>query len=210
MKDDCLGPDILMLNKATIEDKKTVYIEEKVLKKLKEILAEGKGRNNRFNFLLYSAGLSVGTKTLDFLEELKIRDDEFGTKETMQLIRERLQLVAMLQDYSPKNELETRIVNRIRFYSPDTEYSFWVDNESRKMGSKMPSSMLKALKLGPLQDGKYVYVKCYGPVDEFSHKREIEWFQASAAEKECRKFGYSLGESYVIKLTDDVKSKNNF
>lgn len=210
IKCDALGPDIIILNKAAIEDKKTDYIEEKVLKKLKEILAEGKGRNDKFNTLLYESGLSLGSKTLDFLEELKLRNNEFGIKETMQIIRDRLQLVTMLQDYSPKNELEAKIINKIKFYSSDTEYSFWIDDDSRNAGSKMPSLMLKTIKLGPLRDGKYVYVKCYGPEDEFSHIGKFEWFQASAAENGCRKFSYSLGESYAIPPENQDKNKVGF
>ena len=209
VKCDALGPDIIIPNKAIVEYKKTDYIEEKILQKLKEILAEGKGRNDKFNTLLYESGLSLGTKTLDFLEGLKIRDDEFGIKETMQLIRERLQLVTMLQGYSPKNELEAKIINRIRFYSPGIEYSLgWSDDESRRVGSKMALSMLKTLKIGPLQDGKYVYVKCYG--DELLNEGKVGGFEASAAENGCIKFSYSLGEDYPIQPENQDKNKVGF
>ena len=68
--------------------------------------------------------------------------------------------------------------------------------------------MLKTLKIGPLKDGKYVYVKCYG--DEVLDEGKVSGFQASAAENGCRKFSYYLGESYAISPKNQDKNKVGF
>ena len=66
----------------------------------------------------------------------------------------------MLKKYSPKNEQEKEIVNKIINYAPDSKNYYWWDNDFSEQYKNTPPIIFK-YKLGPFEGNKFIYIKSY-------------------------------------------------
>lgn len=161
---------------------KSKDIEKEVLAKIEEIQYENSNSINNFfckqtlqhesYVLLTITASALGSDSLEFLKRFKLNDElKYVKLEIVPIIKKRLQLIALVKDYQPKNELETKIIERIREY-PGRASGRWASEQGIDYnyynGGAFHNFKLHEYKIGPLVDKKYIYVKIYeenGAVD---------------------------------------------
>jgi hypothetical protein len=192
---------------------KAKRIEKRILAKLKQIQAKAEKSTDtevlnpesypEFYCLLSNTCLILGKDSLKYLKSLKIKNEHyiFVVKELVPIIEARLKLIDLLKGYSPKNELEAKILNRIKEYSAMGQSSYWWNEGLHKNDAPMTSSLIGKLKIGPLLNDKYIYVRYYGT--ESYEGDKILGFQAATAVKSKIILAYEL--DYNLPSTKKLK-----
>lgn len=151
--------------------KKAKEIEKEVLAKVEEIQNENSNSDKQVlqpdsQNLMATTIDALGNETLKFLKRFKLDNTmEYVKVSLVPAIKERLKLTALLDNYFPKNELEAKIVEKVREYSPCRVYGSWpterdnIDYNYFHEGYR--KFKLHEYKIGPLADGKYIYVKIF-------------------------------------------------
>ena len=145
-------------------------IEKIILNKLEQIHQKTVKSNSKnrevatqFLELVSIASMTLGNDTLIFLHSLRsYYDDEYLLMlyKIDTLIRSRLELINLLKDYKPQNQLETKIINRVLRYSPNICNPYYSDYHNDLL-----YPLLKTIRIGPLKKGKFIIIKCFGIKD---------------------------------------------
>ncbi len=186
--------------------KKSKDIEKEVLLKVEEIQYENS--NNITDLfcrqtlqwesyaLIDLTSSALGRDTLEFLKRFKLNNELKNVKlRIVPIIKKRLQLIDLVKDYQPKNELEAKIIERIREY-PGSASERWPTEQGIDYnyynGGSFHNFKLHEYKIGPLVEGKYIYVKI------FEENGSVEYVGVSDKEKGRTKtiFVYAIDYKY--------------
>jgi hypothetical protein len=184
---------------------KAKRIERIVLAKIKQMSTEEKSDfgtkiNPKVGVLLCESCCALGEDTLKYLNSLKV-DDIILKAEIGGLIKDRLEIISLLRGYIPQNDLERITINRIMEY-PASGTEFRRDNED---SYKTAPPRLQKLKIGPLRNGQYVYIQCYGYKSLWKNGvDEISGFQVCTGIKTSKVFFYNIETIYFL----DTKQVN--
>lgn len=187
--------------------KKSKYIEKEVLDKLKEIQHENSNSiadvfcrqslQRESYELMAITYLALGSDTLKFIKKFKINQELKDFKTMLApTIKKRLYLIFLLENYSPKNELEAKIVEKIMEYSPcDVSNSWATEKDSINYGyyhDGYRNFKLHEYKIGPLTEEQYIYIKI------FEENGTVEVVYVSDKEKGRIKtiFAYTIDYKY--------------
>lgn len=161
---------------AMMKLKKSKDIEREVITKIKEIqdknengitdVLVGRTLNEESYQLIALTCFALGNDTLNLLKKFKLDSTMEDVKIIVQpYIKKRLRLISLLGNYSPKNELEAKIVEKIREYPPCAFCISW-PTEKKNIDynyyhNEYSKFILHEYKIGPLNEGKYIYVKMF-------------------------------------------------
>ena len=153
---------------------KSEYIETAVLNKLKKL--DMTENNIKYFQLIEITEMSTGIETLRFINNLSGLDEKtmLLIKANIPVIKRRLAMLSLVKKYTPKNEFEKKIMNKIKLYSPIILFAPWYDEYSY--------DLYKSLKVGPLKDGKYLYIKLYIDPPKYSRKQIIQFKKRESIE----------------------------
>jgi hypothetical protein len=193
----CTGDNMnLEINDETIgkilQTNKAKEIERKVLLKLQKMGNENQNPESVMSkriLLAESTCTALGQDTLNYLNNVKTYTDfekEYLKKRVIPIIKERLLLVSLLNDYLSKNQLESDIISKIKSYPAIGAKNFWSDVNAKKYSTELIYDNIKDMKIA-LPDNKYIYIKIYGFTDEDATRIEV-----STAENGRSVFTYEL------------------
>lgn len=156
--------------------KKSKDIEREVIAKVEEIQDKnengitdvfvGRTLNEESYQLVALTCFALGNDTLNFLKKFKRDSTMENVKFIVQpYIKKRLRLIALLENYTPKDGLEAKIIEKIREYPPCAFCCCW-PTEKHSIDyyyyhNEYSKFKLHEYKIGPLTEGKYIYVKMF-------------------------------------------------
>jgi len=199
--------------------KKLKDIEKEVLAKVEEIQQKNDSNTNTYYcelmlqedsyVLMCITSSALGSDTLDYLKKFKLNNElKYAKTGIVPFIKKRLQLIVLTKDYQPKNELESRIIERIREY-PGQATSYWPTEKYYRdydyyHDKHFHNFKLHEYKIGPLAEGKYIYVKI------FEENGVVDVLCVSDKEKGRTKtiFIYGLDYKYPV-AQNTVEEVNN-